>query len=138
MIRKAAAAKRMFQKWKTAHKYAAVTKKQKTVLATWARLKLLAADRSPRVRYQVCFAVGQINRPDRVQLIAGLFSRSPENPWLQAAVPNPTLIYCLGAALTVWLFAGIWERTWPGLVALARRRTLPGKSSTSGFALLRG
>src|SRR5439155_285628 len=46
MIRKAAAAKRMFQKWKTAHKYAAVTKKQKIVLATWARLKLLCVLRS--------------------------------------------------------------------------------------------
>jgi hypothetical protein len=46
MIRKAAAVKRMFQKWKTAHKYAAVTKKQKIVLATWARLKLLCVLRS--------------------------------------------------------------------------------------------
>jgi len=26
----------------------------------WARLKLLAADRSPRVRYQLCFTAGQI------------------------------------------------------------------------------
>jgi putative heme-binding domain-containing protein len=52
----------------------------------WARLKTLAADPSPRVRYQLSLALGQIDRPDRAQLLAGLYSRSPGNPWQQAAL----------------------------------------------------
>jgi hypothetical protein len=45
--------------------------------------------------------------------------------WLQPALSNPVPVYCVGAALTIWLFAGIAERTWPGLVALVRRRRQP-------------
>ncbi len=45
--------------------------------------------------------------------------------WLTLSVPDPTLIYCLGAALTVWLAAGIAERAWPGFVLLLRRKRAP-------------
>jgi 4-amino-4-deoxy-L-arabinose transferase-like glycosyltransferase len=42
--------------------------------------------------------------------------------WLTASMPDPTLIYCLGAALTVWLAAGLVERAWPGAISLIRRK----------------
>src|SRR5690242_11093631 len=45
--------------------------------------------------------------------------------WLQPFWKDPTLIYCLGAGLTVWLLAGLIERAWPGAVALARRQRTP-------------
>lgn len=48
--------------------------------------------------------------------------------WLQPLISNPTLLYCIGAALTVWLFAGLVERSWPGFVALARRTRQPEPS----------
>lgn len=45
--------------------------------------------------------------------------------WLRPLFADPTLIYCLGGALTVWLVAGIVERSWPGFVALVRRKRTP-------------
>ncbi len=48
--------------------------------------------------------------------------------WLQPLIPNPTLLYCIGAALTVWLFAGLAERSWPGFVALIKRTRQPEPS----------
>lgn len=48
--------------------------------------------------------------------------------WLQPLISNPVLIFCVGAALSVWLFGGLIERGWPGLVALVRRRREPEPS----------
>jgi hypothetical protein len=45
--------------------------------------------------------------------------------WLQPFFGDPTFIYCLGAALTVWLVAGIVERDWQSGLALLRRQRLP-------------
>lgn len=42
--------------------------------------------------------------------------------WLTFSIPDPTPIYCVGAALTVWLVAGLVERAWPGFISLARRK----------------
>src|SRR6266404_6376841 len=55
MIRKPAAATAMFQKWKSDHRYAAVTKKLKIVFAIWARLKLLCVLR------RVCSTAGFVD-----------------------------------------------------------------------------
>jgi putative membrane-bound dehydrogenase-like protein len=52
----------------------------------WARLKMLGTDPSPRVRYQLGLTLGQINRSERATLLAGLFARAPENPWIQASM----------------------------------------------------
>ena len=45
--------------------------------------------------------------------------------WLQPAFANPIPVYCLGAALTVWLLGGIVERAAGPALALARRRRAP-------------
>lgn len=45
--------------------------------------------------------------------------------WLQPFWKDPTWIYCLGAALTVWLVAGIVERDWQSAMALLRRQRPP-------------
>lgn len=42
--------------------------------------------------------------------------------WLGALFRDPTFVYCIGAALTVWLVAGLVERAWPGVVPFLRRR----------------
>ncbi len=52
----------------------------------WSQLRLLAADPSVRVRYQLAFTVGEIHRPDSVQVLAALLLRDPTNLWMQAAV----------------------------------------------------
>src|SRR5262249_12104701 len=45
--------------------------------------------------------------------------------WLHPVFADPMLIYCLGAALTVWLLAGIVERVGPDTMAVLRRRVPP-------------
>ena len=52
----------------------------------WSQLRLLAADPSVRVRYQLAFTVGEIHRPDSAQVLAALLLRDPTNLWIQAAV----------------------------------------------------
>ena len=52
----------------------------------WDQLRLLAADPSVRVRYQLAFTVGELRRPDSAQVLAALFLRDPTNAWTQAAV----------------------------------------------------
>ena len=54
--------------------------------AVWNQLRLLAADPSVRVRYQLAFTVGEIHRPDSAQVLAALLLRDPTNLWMQAAV----------------------------------------------------
>src|SRR5579859_96478 len=45
--------------------------------------------------------------------------------WLLPAFPNPIPIYCLGAALTVWLIGGLIERAAPGVRAVWKRQRRP-------------
>ena len=54
--------------------------------AVWSQLRLLSADPSPRVRYQLAFTVGEFRRPDRTQVLAALLRRDATNLWMQAAV----------------------------------------------------
>ena len=62
--------------------------------AVWKQLRLLAADPSVRVRYQLAFTVGELHsgagvspaRPDCAQVLAALLLREPTNQWIQAAV----------------------------------------------------
>ncbi len=42
--------------------------------------------------------------------------------WLRVVLPNPVLVYCLGAILTVWLAVGLAESGRTGAVALLRRK----------------
>ncbi len=46
----------------------------------------LAADPSPRVRYQLAFSAGLAKHPDRPLLLARILAADPTNPWLQTAV----------------------------------------------------
>jgi putative membrane-bound dehydrogenase-like protein len=52
----------------------------------WNQLRLMTADASIRVRYQLALTAGELRRPARVQLLAGIPWRDPGNPWMQAAV----------------------------------------------------
>ena len=52
----------------------------------WNPLRLLAEDPFVRVRYQLGFTVGEIRRPDSLQVLGRLLLRDPANPWIQAAV----------------------------------------------------
>ena len=54
--------------------------------AVWDQLRLLAADPSIRVRYQLAFTIGELHRPDSAQVLAALLWRDPTDPWIQAAV----------------------------------------------------
>ena len=54
--------------------------------AVWNQLRLMAADPSIRVRYQLAFTVGELRQPDSVRVLAALLLRDPTNPWVQAAV----------------------------------------------------
>ncbi len=53
--------------------------------ALWDRLRPLAADPSVRVRYQLAFTLGEIRRPDRDQVLAGILGRDLDNRWVRAA-----------------------------------------------------
>lgn len=55
--------------------------------------------------------------------------------WLQHIFPDPTLVYCLGAALSVLLLFGIFESGWPAISAFIRRR---GDIAPAGFFYLAG
>jgi putative heme-binding domain-containing protein len=52
----------------------------------WARLKSLAADPSPRVRYQLALTLGVIRRPDKAQALSEILRRDGANGWVQNAV----------------------------------------------------
>jgi putative membrane-bound dehydrogenase-like protein len=52
----------------------------------WGRMASLTADPSPRVRYQLAFTLGELRRPEAVQVLAGLFMQTPDNVWMQAAI----------------------------------------------------
>ena len=54
--------------------------------AVWNQLRLLAADPSIRVRYQLAFTIGELHRPDSAQVLAALLLRDPTDSWIQAAV----------------------------------------------------
>lgn len=45
--------------------------------------------------------------------------------WLRLMLPDPTIVYCVGAALSTWLAVGLVEGGWPGAVALLRRKREP-------------
>jgi putative membrane-bound dehydrogenase-like protein len=50
------------------------------------QLLKLAADPALRVRYQLAFTLGELQRPDTAQALAEILRRSPAYPWMQAAV----------------------------------------------------
>jgi putative membrane-bound dehydrogenase-like protein len=52
----------------------------------WNQLRLMAADPSVRVRYQLAFTVGELRRPDSAQVLATILLGDPTNRWMQAAV----------------------------------------------------
>jgi putative membrane-bound dehydrogenase-like protein len=54
--------------------------------AIWTQLRLMAAAPSVRVRCQVALTLGEISQPERAQVLAELFLRTSENPWMQAAI----------------------------------------------------
>ncbi len=54
--------------------------------AIWRQLKLLAADPSIRVRYQLALTMGEIRMPDRPQVLADMLLETTDHPWVQAAV----------------------------------------------------
>jgi putative membrane-bound dehydrogenase-like protein len=54
--------------------------------ALWNQLRLLSADLSIRVRYQLAFTVGEIRRPDSAQVLGAILVGAPANLWMQAAV----------------------------------------------------
>ena len=45
--------------------------------AVWNQLRLMAADPSIRVRYQLAFTVGELRQPDSVRVLAALLLRDP-------------------------------------------------------------
>jgi hypothetical protein len=55
--------------------------------------------------------------------------------WLQHIFSDPTLVYCLGSALTVLLLFSIFESGWPAIAAFVRRR---GEIPPAGFFYLAG
>ena len=54
--------------------------------AVWNQLLPMAADPSIRVRYQFALTMGEIGRPEKPQVLAGLFLLTPNNAGLQAAI----------------------------------------------------
>jgi putative heme-binding domain-containing protein len=54
--------------------------------AVWNQLLPMAADPSIRVRYQFALTMGEIGRPEKPQILAGLFLLTPGNSWMQAAI----------------------------------------------------
>ncbi|PYI87927.1 MAG: hypothetical protein DME26_04575 [Verrucomicrobia bacterium] len=52
----------------------------------WGRLSSLSADPSMRVRYQLAFTLGEINRPERVKTMVEVLQRDATNCWLQPAI----------------------------------------------------
>lgn len=54
--------------------------------ALWQQLTGLVLDPAIRVRYQLAFSLGEIQRPERPQVLADLLRRESDNPWMRAAV----------------------------------------------------
>jgi putative heme-binding domain-containing protein len=52
----------------------------------WRQLRSMAGDPSIRVRYQLAFAVGAIQRPDKAPVLAAILAKNPDDLWVQAAV----------------------------------------------------
>jgi putative membrane-bound dehydrogenase-like protein len=52
----------------------------------WGQLRILAADPSVRVRYQLALTMGEIRRPDRAQVLTGIVWQDPDNRWMRAAI----------------------------------------------------
>jgi len=50
------------------------------------RLATMAGDPSMRVRYQLAFTAGQVALPDRRAVLAEIFWRDSQDPWIQAAL----------------------------------------------------
>ncbi len=53
--------------------------------SVWNQLRLMTADSSVRVRYQLSFTVGEMQRADRPQVLGALLLHDPANLWVQAA-----------------------------------------------------
>jgi putative membrane-bound dehydrogenase-like protein len=54
----------------------------------WTQLRSLTADPSIHVRYQLAFALGETQRPERIQALAQILGRDPANRWILAAVAS--------------------------------------------------
>jgi putative membrane-bound dehydrogenase-like protein len=54
--------------------------------ALWNQLKLLVADPSLRVRYQLALTLGEIRRPEKSAVLRDVFARSSASPWMQPLV----------------------------------------------------
>ena len=54
--------------------------------AVWNQLRLMSADASVRVRYQLAFTVGELHRPDSAPVLGAILLRDPTNLWMRAAV----------------------------------------------------
>jgi putative membrane-bound dehydrogenase-like protein len=52
----------------------------------WNQLRLMAADPSIRVRYQLAFTVGELRRLDKTQVLTDILWHNPGNLWMQAAI----------------------------------------------------
>jgi putative membrane-bound dehydrogenase-like protein len=51
----------------------------------WHRLKSLVDDPNPRVRYQLAFTLGEIQHPDRIDVLAALLEKDVNERWMHAA-----------------------------------------------------
>jgi putative membrane-bound dehydrogenase-like protein len=54
--------------------------------AIWNQFKAMAQDPSIRVRYQLAFTLGELQRPEKALLLGQVLSRDLNNPWIQNAV----------------------------------------------------
>jgi putative membrane-bound dehydrogenase-like protein len=52
----------------------------------WDQLRLLAADPSFHVRYQLALTMGEIRRPGSAQVLTSLLGRNPDNLWMRTAI----------------------------------------------------
>lgn len=50
------------------------------------QLRALTTDSSPRVRYQLAFTLGELQRPDKAVVLAQILGADPGNPWMGNAV----------------------------------------------------
>lgn len=69
----------------------------------WDQLKGLTGDPAIRVRYQLAFTLGEIQRPEKAGLLAAMLAREMENSWLRAAAQSSL---ATGAAKTLVRLAG--------------------------------
>ena len=51
----------------------------------WTALRQRARDEHPRVRYQLAFTVGELDREDRLDVLLALLARDGDDPWMRAA-----------------------------------------------------